>query len=122
MRHRPTPGLDPDTLGNTPAPEQPATLRDAIGELFETYSVCVPATVLDEVCALSEEDSMARTCEALRLMLTRLTGTAAEVALRRVALGEEGQTLREASKEARCSHVRLHELQRKIRAKLSEGG
>ena len=107
---------DIDEIPDTAAPA-PLDLGDQLADLLAEHGVRPEAALVDELKRLVVAESYRLAGGALHDVLGRLKGSAAAVALRRAIAGEE-VSLRDAAREAGCSHVALLRMQRRIGQKL----
>lgn len=75
----------------------------------------------ESIEGLIDQEARRRAGEAFRLIASKLEGSAAAVALRRVLLGDDSQSQREAAAEAGCSRAAIVKQEAKIRQRIGGG-
>jgi hypothetical protein len=119
MRHRRA--KDPEAVFRrlqaieTPPADVRALLADA------GFSEDGTEEMAEQLDAIIAAEAVRGASAMLRHLLYALDGTAAGVALQRVILGDQGESLRDAASRAGKSHVALHKHERQVRERLTAG-
>lgn len=95
---------------------------ELVQDLLEVNNVLLPDPVIRELERIIEREAMCRAGVAMHDIVDCLEGSGPGIALKRVLAGPQGKSLREAAEEARCSHVRIWFLERRITERLQKLG
>lgn len=99
-----------------PAPEQPKNEHEEIEEMLYQCGLPANSTAVMAIDKAIDERALRRAGEAIRQFALKLPkNCAASIAMRRVLIGDGGESLRDEAKASGVSHVAIFKAEKRIR-------